>query len=535
MRHALLLSAAAIIAAVAASAQAQQPEKLEPIKTVQVGQHGEFLVNGKPFIPLCSWLQGVKRYPQLRELGFNTFVGNHRNIPPADEMGDLAAKVGAYAIPHFDGKGIGHGNIIGWVQHDEPDLTRRVSDLVVTPGEGLRVNRSAPLTSVFDGDTRNSAPIDPLAGASFTVELTKAVTLSSMAVWLPANADGNAAHPAEITFLADGKAFLTAKVENKIGQQKFALGAPVNVQKLEVRITGAKEGAQVWGRISEIEGFDAAGVNVLKSTPRGVVGQEPEVTLEKYRGIKAADPGRPVWLTFSPRFMEWYERWHKVPAEEMRARYPRWAQAADVLGTDIYPIYGFNQPGRLLDNIEAVNILRAMGGHKKPVYIWIEACNGGQQQAPNMVLEPRHTRAEVWMSLIAGARGIGYFTHAWKPTFSEFNSDAAMQAELKRLNGQITRLTAEICAAPTKLKTGIAFGNGVRGHLMANDADGGLFIVAQNLDLKGQSARATINVEGLKAGTRIEVVDEGRTITAGDGAFEDDFAALAEHVYRIAR
>ena len=38
---------------------------------------------------------------------------------------------------------------------------------------------------------------------------------------------------------------------------------------------------------------------------------------------------------------------------------------------------------------------------------------------------------------------------------------------------------------------------------------------------------------GLKAGEKIEVVDENRTIGAEAGQFGDDFGPLAEHVYRI--
>ena len=45
--------------------------------------------------------------------------------------------------------------------------------------------------------------------------------------------------------------------------------------------------------------------------------------------------------------------------------------------------------------------------------------------------------------------------------------------------------------------------------------------------------RAMVRVEGLQTGTRIEVVGEGRTITAASGSFSDDFAPLAEHVYRL--
>jgi hypothetical protein len=45
--------------------------------------------------------------------------------------------------------------------------------------------------------------------------------------------------------------------------------------------------------------------------------------------------------------------------------------------------------------------------------------------------------------------------------------------------------------------------------------------------------KATIKVAGLKAGAKIEVVDEDRSITAADGEFTDDFAPLGEHVYKF--
>jgi len=73
-----------------------------------------------------------------------------------------------------------------------------------------------------------------------------------------------------------------------------------------------------------------------------------------------------------------------------------------------------------------------------------------------------------------------------------------------------------------------------------------LFIFALNSDLgEGadkakqfdpifpRSGKAVFNVEGLKAGTQIEVIDEKRIIKAEKGSFTDDFNPLAEHIYRI--
>ena len=36
-------------------------DALEPIRTVEIGPNGEFRVNGKPFLPIMSWLQDTRR------------------------------------------------------------------------------------------------------------------------------------------------------------------------------------------------------------------------------------------------------------------------------------------------------------------------------------------------------------------------------------------------------------------------------------------------------------------------------------------
>ena len=138
------------------------------------------------------------------------------------------------------------------------------------------------------------------------------------------------------------------------------------------------------------------------------------------------------------------------------------------------------------------------------------------------------------MAIIRGATAIGYFTHAWRPEFTEFAPNEAMRAELKRLNGQITRLAAAILAPPTRTPVAMTQTDQRPCHLKATRHDGATWIFAQNLD-REQAAEATFRLERLRAGTEIEVVDENRTLTAADGTFTDRFDPLAEHIYRIRR
>ena len=99
----------------------------------------------------------------------------------------------------------------------------------------------------------------------------------------------------------------------------------------------------------------------------------------------------------------------------------------------------------------------------------------------------------------------------------------------------------------------VSIAGGLACHLKATELDGSTCIFAQDIDLgadreklsPGQAQRApggditprggkaTIKVAGLKAGAKVEVVDENRIITADEGQFTDEFGPLQEHVYRI--
>jgi hypothetical protein len=271
----------------------------------------------------------------------------------------------------------------------------------------------------------------------------------------------------------------------------------------------------------------------------------PEAVASRCKEIRAADPSRPVLVTFTSSFMEEEKEY---TAEQKGKIYPVMASNADAVGFDIYPIYGSGYATHLNYVGYGVAQLKDIAGPKRAVYAWIETCKGSQwmsyDKQPDVL--PIHTRNEVWQAIINGAAAIGYFTHAWKPAFKEFAPTEQMQAEMKRLDDELTRLTPAILAAPSPAKIEMKLGENLSCQLKATELDGSTYIFALNRDLgaqgeKGQQfepikpreGKAVFSVPSLKAGTTIEVVDEKRTITAKDGGFDDDFAPLAEHVYKF--
>jgi hypothetical protein len=106
---------------------------------------------------------------------------------------------------------------------------------------------------------------------------------------------------------------------------------------------------------------------------------------------------------------------------------------------------------------------------------------------------------------------------------------------MREINDQITRLASVILCGPAGVKTSIQLEGQLSGDMMAREYDGQVYIFAVNYDPRQKAGRAVIEVEGLEAGTRIEVVDEARVIKAASGAFADEFGPLGVHIYKIGR
>jgi len=128
--HGSILGAVVVLAAISNSCKAE--ERIEPIRRVEIGLNREFLVNGKPFLPIMSWAQNPKAFAMLSRLGFNTVRGNQQNVT-AKMRCDAAQAAGGYAMHDFgeDGQGaIGRASLLAWNHGDEPDMPRRQNDAV---------------------------------------------------------------------------------------------------------------------------------------------------------------------------------------------------------------------------------------------------------------------------------------------------------------------------------------------------------------------------------------------------------------------
>ncbi|WFE30192.1 hypothetical protein O7623_13825 [Solwaraspora sp. WMMD791] len=166
-----------------------------------------------------------------------------------------------------------------------------------------------------------------------------------------------------------------------------------------------------------------------------------------------------------------------------------------------------------------------------PVWNFIEVGRPfAEEHYPSIT--PEDVTAAVWSSLIHGARGIVYFNHSFSGPCQTQHAlreacYAAERAAVTAVNERVTRL-APVLNAP--YADGVAtVSAGV--DLATKWHDGHFYLIAGSA---GSSvAEATFQLPCV-GDARVEVLDEGRTLSADDGTFTDSFIdGNAVHIYRI--
>ena len=219
-----------------------------------------------------------------------------------------------------------------------------------------------------------------------------------------------------------------------------------------------------------------------------------------------AQTGRLRVLTLSNHL---YSRTAPLPGG--RGVYPGLIAKSDVVGFDLYPLQELCRADWLPDVAAAQHELVRLA-RDRPTFQWIEAQSWRCRQ-PKLMVTPETLRAESWLSVVGGARGIGFFPADWDPVATP--AITAIAKEVAALGGALLAPAVPAAASGSVLAA-------------ARSLNGALYVFAVNPTRT--ATRATVTVPGLggRAGT---VLEEGRSVTASRDAFSDDFGPLAVHLY----
>jgi hypothetical protein len=275
-----------------------------------------------------------------------------------------------------------------------------------------------------------------------------------------------------------------------------------------------------WGQIAllrarAVSAIPAAWKDVADG--RGTIGWYHPDEADLYMPPEAL-PFHPPWqqtrrVTFLTLSGHVYSGSAGIPAG--RGVYPKFVARADMVGFDLYPLQVWCRRDAFHAVYEAQRELVALAG-PRATFQWIEAgpmefCRGRADVAPT----PLTVRAETWLAIAGGARGIGYFPDHWQPPIA---------AEITRLNTQISALapallarTVAAAASPGPVRVGARRLNGVT------------YLIAVNTSWR--RVTASVSTKGLRGVAR--AFGENRRVAVRQGAVRDRFGPLEAHVYVV--
>ncbi len=248
---------------------------------------------------------------------------------------------------------------------------------------------------------------------------------------------------------------------------------------------------------------------------RGVVGyhllDEADIRLPSADSLPRLPPSRHsrrvTFLTLTSHFFS-----GAAPPDQGRSIYPGFIDRVEMVGFDLYPLQNWCRKDALAAVYDAQReLVRLAAG--KPTFQWIEA--GQMEFCLGLEPSPALVRAETWLAIAGGARGIGWFPSYWKPEVA---------AEIGRLSREIASLAPALLGpeVPVVVDRRSPVKAGARAH------HGAVYVIAANASFARVSAR--LAVPGLRA-SRMRVLGDDRTVRVVDGVIRDSFRGLQARVY----
>lgn len=255
----------------------------------------------------------------------------------------------------------------------------------------------------------------------------------------------------------------------------------------------------------------------------------PERIVEDYKRLRERDPSRPILLNLGQGVAndDWVGR---GPGAKL-SDYETYVKGCDIVSFDVYPVAGLDRPdgAELLWYVpKGIDRLVKWTGGKKPVWNCIECTRISSDRKAT----PEQVRAQVWMALIRGSRGLIYFVHEWKPRFNEHAllDDAPMAAAVAAINRQVVELAPVLYSPSRDTDLSVASEPAevpVAATLRQHGGWNYLFAVG----MRNHPVTARFTIRGLGSAD-IEAIGEGRTVRAEAGGFRDTFTPYQVHLYR---
>ena len=263
---------------------------------------------------------------------------------------------------------------------------------------------------------------------------------------------------------------------------------------------------------------------------------DPADVIREYRRIKKHDPSRPVYLNVGRGVAHTNWRGRGV-CKGRTDMYPvsnnGYLKGCDIASFSCYPVN--TQEEEVHENLwyiaKGIDSLRSWSNHQKPAWCWIETTRISEKSKRQPT--PAEVKAEVWMALVHGAKGFGYFCHSFieRPADVALLNDPGMLQAVGAINREVAALAPVLNSPDTDGYARVHGGDPeVPIHILTKKDLHANYIFA--VAMRKKPTRATFRV---KKGRTVEVIGENRTIRIKNKRFRDAFADYGVHLYRITR
>lgn len=164
----------------------------------------------------------------------------------------------------------------------------------------------------------------------------------------------------------------------------------------------------------------------------------------------------------------------------------------------------------------------------KPNWIFVETAKPYLTEGGATSITGNQIEGAVWNGIIHGAAGIAYFQHNNDGfgNYSLVECSKELRTKVANINAQVKSL-APVINTPSYVWR---FGAGLETNLKTLDGTAYIFAMTDG----GTGSRTFTLPEGI-SGTKIQVIDENRTINVVNGVFTDNFASENDHhIYKLA-
>jgi hypothetical protein len=233
--------------------------------------------------------------------------------------------------------------------------------------------------------------------------------------------------------------------------------------------------------------------------------------------LRGSSDGLLSFMTLGGGFMPAPYRDARVP----RSTYSDFARMADVAGFDLYPRNHCQSD--LTAVYDAQRAFIKLAG-SMPTFQWIETGPIKSAYCGGFSMTRAELNAEVWLAIVGGARGIGFFTHTWSPDHNAFNVSPPLQQTMRKVSDLIGATRPGLLGEtlPSSVDSGAI-------KVLARAAGNGRTYVFAVNTLR-TPVKAQAHVPGLHHGSLL-VFGERRAVSVNESRFPDTFGPLAVHIY----